>query len=481
MLDYVIRNGLVVDGTGAPGPPGRRRHPRRADRGRRHGRRPGRHEFDAEGLVVAPGIIDPHTHYDAQLFWDPDGLPVQPARRHHRHRRELRLHPGPDQGRRPRLHPADDGQGRGHAPRRPGERHRRGTGPASASTSPRLEGNLGVNAGFLVGHCAIRRWVMGADRAGEVADRRGARRHDRAPRRVDRGRRARASPRPSPAPTPTATATRSPPATPTAARCWPSARWCATTRGPRSSTSPTAASTPSADEEIDLMAAMTITARRPLNWNLLTVDARIARQIERQLVRLVDRGGGGRADRRPDHAHAGPHEHELPDPLRPLPHPRMGRRDGTPAEERMDKLARSRRSATQLDELAHEQGGRRVPRPLALGQLRHRRHLCPGERRATAGATWLDIAAEQGKAPFDTLLDLVSPTTCGPCCGPRPTTATTPRGHARADVWNDPGAMVGGSDAGAHLDRMCGSNYPTSFLGDCLRSAGWSRWSRPCT
>jgi N-acyl-D-aspartate/D-glutamate deacylase len=30
--------------------------------------------------------------------------------------------------------------------------------------------------------------------------------------------------------------------------------------------------------------------------------------------------------------------------------------------------------------------------------------------------------------------------------------------------------MIGGSDAGAHLDRMCGSNYPTSFLGDCLRN-----------
>jgi len=70
--DIVIRNGIIVDGA---------RNPRyRGDvaiaggRIARMGRVPrgeGAREIDASGLIVAPGFIDLHTHYDAQIFWDP--------------------------------------------------------------------------------------------------------------------------------------------------------------------------------------------------------------------------------------------------------------------------------------------------------------------------------------------------------------------------------------------------------------------------
>jgi N-acyl-D-aspartate/D-glutamate deacylase len=67
--DIVIRNGTVVDGTGAPG----RRADVAVDGGKISGisqNLSGKRVIDAAGLVVAPGFIDPHTHYDAQICWD---------------------------------------------------------------------------------------------------------------------------------------------------------------------------------------------------------------------------------------------------------------------------------------------------------------------------------------------------------------------------------------------------------------------------
>ena len=71
MHDLVIRGGLVVDGTGAPA--------RQADIAIDNGlvtevgevRAAGKREIDAAGLVVTPGWVDIHTHYDGQVTWDP--------------------------------------------------------------------------------------------------------------------------------------------------------------------------------------------------------------------------------------------------------------------------------------------------------------------------------------------------------------------------------------------------------------------------
>jgi N-acyl-D-aspartate/D-glutamate deacylase len=69
-FDLVVRNGLVVDGSGAPATRGDVAIA--GDRIAAVGEvdDTGREEIDADGLVVAPGFVDGHTHMDAQVFWD---------------------------------------------------------------------------------------------------------------------------------------------------------------------------------------------------------------------------------------------------------------------------------------------------------------------------------------------------------------------------------------------------------------------------
>jgi N-acyl-D-aspartate/D-glutamate deacylase len=168
--DLLIRGGTVVDGTGAPA--------RTADVAVRDGRivdvgkvddhRDAARVIDADGLLVTPGFVDVHTHYDAQLHWDPTASPAS----WHGVTTLLTgncgftLAPAKTEDVPWLLQMLSRVEGMSADALSAGVTYH---GGPFAEFLAGLDGRVGVNVGANVGHCAVRRYVMGDDASERTA------------------------------------------------------------------------------------------------------------------------------------------------------------------------------------------------------------------------------------------------------------------------------------------------------------------------
>jgi N-acyl-D-aspartate/D-glutamate deacylase len=465
VLDLLIRDAAIVDGTGAPA--------RRGDVGVRDGRivavgvvaESAAKTVDAQGQALAPGFVDVHTHYDAQLFWDPTASPsVQhgvttvfggncgftlapaAAEQHDYLTRMLARVEG-----------------------MPLEALRAGLDwkwESFGDWLARLDGRIAVNAGFLVGHSALRLATMGDDAVGGEAT----------PEQIDNmvallGRaladgalglstsQSNTHNDGSGQPVPSRSASRQELlALAARVRGQPGTQLEAIIPGCLSGFT---------DDDIALLTDMSVAADRPLNWNVLGVSAANPERHEKQLrASEVAAERGGRIV-----ALTLPHATKIRLSflsgfvLDGLP----GWRETMhlPASERMRALAdpqvRQRLNAgAQSDEAG-------ILRALANWERLIIVETFAPENADATGRSVGEVAAARGGEAFDTLLDVVIADELRTGLTPRPFGDDAADWQARAEVWRYPDAVIGGSDAGAHLDMMCGAIYTTSLLGHGVR------------
>jgi len=461
VLDLVIRGGEVVDGTGRPR--------RDADIGIRAGRvvavgkvdEDAARTIDADGLVVTPGFVDIHTHYDAQVLWDPATTPspfhgvttvvggncgftiapVEPSEVDYLTRMLSRVEGMP-------LESLVAGV------------------PYDWRTFgeylDRLEGTLSVNAGFLVGHSALRRVVMGDDAVG----------HEASPEQlkamtqllgesIDAGGLGFSSSQ--------ATTHNDGDGDPVPSRAATPEELIELSAEAGRHEGTTLEFIPAVggfkEEHLDLMARMSKAADRPLNWNVLVPNAARAEYAWQALGAsdyAAERGGRVLALTVPDvmRTHLTFKAGFVLDAL-----PGWNKTMALPPEEKMRALADPAERARLAERASSKEAG--MLRGLATWENMTIIETFAPENQGLTGRRIGDIAAERGQEPFDALLDIVLADELRTVLLPPLAGNDDESWKLRRDIWRDERAVVGASDAGAHLDMLSTFSYSTAMLRSC--------------
>ena len=465
MLDKVIRGGTVVDGTGSPS--------RVADIGIKDGRivaigvveQDAAEVIDATGCIVTPGFVDPHTHYDAQLLWDPTASPssVHGVTTIIGGNCGFTLAP---------LIPGDADYLRKMMSKVEGmplaalENGTDWSWETFAEYLGRLEGNISVNAGFLVGHCAIRRYVMGPAAVGaEASIEHIAGMRTELAKSIQSGALGFSFTN--------STSHSDGDGEPVASRWATHDELIALCEevGLHEGTT-LEGIVPGcldrfADDEIELLGLMSAAANRPMNWNVLTVDSREADRVPRQISaydRSIELGGKVVALTMPVQV---PMNMSFSSFCGLWLLPGWQQILGVPVAERIQRLQDPDTRVRMLENSLSQAAG--VFRRLADWGDYVIGDTYSAANEGLKGRVVRDVAIERGKSSFGTLLDIVIADELKTILWPTPQDDDAESWRMRAELWQDGRAMIGGSDAGAHLDRMCGAPYPTRWLADCIR------------
>lgn len=471
-LDLAIVNATLVDGTGAPSRP--------ADVGVADGRvvvvaeagaldtstLPDGSVVDATGLVLTPGFVDPHTHYDAQILWDgaltPSNLhgfttliagncgftlaPFVPGDQDYVARMMSKVEGMP-------LAALLDGPSWGWE--------------SFEDYLSEMEGSISLNVGFLVGHCALRRKVMGPDAVGNEAT----------PEQVEamKALLAESIEAGGLGFSTTLARTHSDGDGQKVASRWATKDELLALASVVSEHEGTTLEFASdgcldgfPDEEVDFMIDFSKAGNRPLNWNVLTVDSHAPERYRNQLAamdRCAEEGAKVVALTMP--VIVGMNMSFLNYcALNMLPG--WGEVLGLPVPARIERLKDPEVRATLKAGAASPEAG--VFARLTGWDIYVIGDTFSAANEGLSGRRIGELAAERGDAdPFDTLLDVVIADDLRTVLWPGATDNDDESWRLRREAWDHPSVMLGGSDAGAHLDRMQGANYSTRFIADCLR------------